>query len=289
MVTWRRRVSPRASHDGLDLQRETRLMIPDSDLIDLAHSLADASGAVLRRYFRAEIDEEDKDDGSPVTRADREAETVMRDLLAARAPSHGVIGEELGRAREDAELVWVLDPIDGTRAFLTGKPLFTTLIGLLFRGRPVLGLIDQPVVGDRWVGAEGRATELGNRPTRTRDCASLARARLSTTGPQYFDEAGKRAFDRVAARARLVSYGGDGYQYGLVASGGLDLVIESGLKLHDFAALVAVVEGAGGVITDWHGRPLDAASEGSVVAAGDRRAHAEALRALADETSALSA
>ncbi len=150
-------------------------MIPGSDLIDLAHRLADASGAVLRRYYRAGLDEDDKDDGSPVTRADREAETVMRELLTACAPSHGVIGEELGPARADADLVWVLDPIDGTRAFLTGKPLFTTLIGLLFRGRPVLGLIDQPVVSDRWVGALGRATELGSRPVRTRDCP-LSRA-----------------------------------------------------------------------------------------------------------------
>jgi histidinol phosphatase-like enzyme (inositol monophosphatase family) len=260
-------------------------MIPDQDLIDLAHHLADASGAVLRRYYRADLEEDDKEDGSPVTIADREAEAVMRELLAARAPDHGVVGEELGPRREGAELVWVLDPIDGTKAFLTGKPLFTTLIGVLFRGQPVLGIIDQPVVGDRWVGAAGRATVLGSRPVRTRDCTSLARARLSTTGPQYFDEAGKRAFDRVAAQARLVSYGGDGYQYGLVASGGLDLVFESGLKLHDFAALVAVIEGAGGVITDWRGRALDAASEGSVVAAGDPRVHAEALSLLAGNES----
>ena len=215
-------------------------MIPDQDLINLAHHLADAAGAVLRRYYRAGIEDDDKDDGSPVTVADREAEAVMRELLTARAPTHGVVGEELGPTGGGAELLWVLDPIDGTRAFITGKPLFTTLIGVLFRGRPVLGLIDQPIVGDRWVGAVGRATELGNRPVRTRDCASLSRARLSTTGPQYFTPAAKRAFDRVAAKAHLVSYGGDGYQYGLVASGSLDLVIESGLKLHDFAALAAV-------------------------------------------------
>ncbi len=256
-------------------------MLPDHDLIALAHQLADAAGVVLRRYYRAAIDADDKDDGSPVTIADREAEIAMRALLAERAPGHGVIGEELGRTREDAEVVWVLDPIDGTRAFITGKPLFTTLIGVLFRGSPVLGLIDQPIVGDRWLGAAGRATVLGDRPARARVCPSLARARLSTTGPQYFDAAAKRAFDRVAAQARLVSYGGDGYQYGLVASGGLDLVIESGLKLHDFAALAAVVEGAGGVITDWRGQPLGAASDGSVIAAGDARVHADALESLA--------
>ena len=168
-------------------------MIPDQALIDLAHHLADASGAVLRRYYRAELDEDDKDDGSPVTVADREAEAVMRELLAARAPAHGVIGEEFGRTGEGAEIVWVLDPIDGTKAFITGKPLFTTLIGVLFRGQPVLGLIDQPIVGDRWVGAVGRATVLGSRPVRTRGEPSLSCARLSTTGPQYFDAASKRA------------------------------------------------------------------------------------------------
>jgi histidinol phosphatase-like enzyme (inositol monophosphatase family) len=256
-------------------------MIPDDRLLDLAARLADASGAVIRRYFRAGVDADDKPDRSPVTVADREAESAMRALLAAEAPGHGIVGEEHGRENEGAELTWVLDPIDGTKAFLAGKPIFATLIGLLHRGRPVLGVIDQPVISERWVGAAGRPTTLNGAPVRVRACPGLDRARVSTTGPQYFDDEGRRAFDRVAARAKLLSYGGDGYQYGLVACGSLDLVIEAGLKLHDFAALGPVIEGAGGVVTDWQGRALGAGSGGDVLAAGDARAHAEAMRALA--------
>ncbi|KYF71001.1 histidinol-phosphatase [Sorangium cellulosum] len=255
-------------------------MTPSQELVDLAQRLADASGAVIRRYFRKGIEADDKEDASPVTVADREAEVAMRELLAARAPGHGIVGEELGRENEGAELVWVLDPIDGTKAFITGKPLFGTLIALLHRGRPVLGVIDQPVLGERWLGVLGRETLWNGAPARVRACAGLSDVRLSTTGPQYFSPAAARAFGAVAARAKLVSYGGDCYQYGLVASGCVDVVVEHGLKLHDFAALVPVITGAGGLMTDWEGRPLDAASAGDVVAAGDPRAHAEVLAAL---------
>ncbi|WP_437689487.1 histidinol-phosphatase [Sorangium sp. So ce176] len=255
-------------------------MTPSQELVDLAQRLADASGAVIRRYFRKGIEADDKEDASPVTVADREAEVAMRELLAARAPGHGIVGEELGRENEGAELVWVLDPIDGTKAFITGKPLFGTLIALLHRGRPVLGVIDQPVLGERWLGVLGRETLWNGAPARVRACAGLSDVRLSTTGPQYFSPTAARAFGAVAARAKLVSYGGDCYQYGLVASGCVDVVVEHGLKLHDFAALVPVITGAGGLMTDWEGRPLDAASAGDVVAAGDPRAHAEVLAAL---------
>ncbi|WP_437833562.1 histidinol-phosphatase [Sorangium sp. So ce1153] len=255
-------------------------MTPTQDLVDLAQRLADASGAVIRRYFRKGVEADDKEDASPVTVADREAEAAIRELLAAAAPGHGIVGEELGRENEGAELVWVLDPIDGTKAFITGKPLFGTLIALLHQGRPVLGVIDQPVLGDRWLGAAGRQTLFNGELARVRACAGLSLARLSTTGPQYFPPAAGRAFAAVAARAKLLSYGGDCYQYGLVASGCVDVVVEHGLKLHDFAALVPVITGAGGIMTDWEGRPLDAASAGDVVAAGDPRAHAEVLAAL---------
>ena len=257
-------------------------MRPESDLVDLAVALADAAGAVVRRYFQTGLDADDKADESPVTVADREAEAVMRALLAERAPGDGIIGEEHGRERTDAEYVWVLDPIDGTKAFLTGKPLFGTLVGLLHHGVPVLGIIDQPILGDRWLGVEGRPTLRNGRPVRVRACAGLGQARLSTTGPQYFTAAERALFDGLGARVKLLSYGGDCYQYGLVASGSLDLVVESGLKLHDFAALVPVITGAGGVITDWQGRPLDVRSTGSVVAAGDARVHAAAIEALVE-------
>jgi histidinol phosphatase-like enzyme (inositol monophosphatase family) len=278
-------------------------MIPSDELVALAHRLADRAGEVIRPWFRAGLDPDDKADGSPVTRADREAEAAMRALLAEAAPSHGVIGEELGRTAEGAELVWTLDPIDGTRAFLAGKPMFVTLIALLHRGRPVLGVIDQPITGDRWIGAAGRPTLLGRaavtmgpvtmegappyppaQPVQARACPSLAAARVSSTGPQYFTDAERAAFGRVAERVALVSWGGDGYQYGLVASGCLDLVIESGLALHDWAALEPIVAGAGGVVTDWKGRPPGTGGGGDIVAAGDARCHAEALALLAAQS-----
>jgi histidinol phosphatase-like enzyme (inositol monophosphatase family) len=260
-------------------------MLPSDDLVALAHRLADRAGEVVLPYFRAGIEADDKADGSPVTRADRDAETAIRALLASAVPDHGVIGEEHGRHNAGAELVWTLDPIDGTKAFLAGKPLFTTLIALLYRGRPVLGVIDQPVTGERWIGAAGRPTVLRSRgqegAPRARACASLASARLSSTGPQYFTAAERSAFERVAARVAFTTWGGDGYQYGLVASGSVDLVIESGLKLHDWAALGPVITGAGGVISDWQGRPLGSGDAGDVVAAGDARCHAAALELLA--------
>jgi inositol-phosphate phosphatase/L-galactose 1-phosphate phosphatase/histidinol-phosphatase len=259
-------------------------MNPPDALLALAHRLADRAGEVIRPFFRSGLGADDKPDGSPVTAADRAAEEAMRALLAESVPDHGVLGEELPATRAGAELVWILDPIDGTRAFLAGKPLFVTLIALAHRGRPILGVIDQPVTRERWIGAAGRGTLLDGRPARARACASVSAARLSSTGPQYFSPDERRAFERVAARAALTSFGGDGYQYGLVASGSLDLVIESGLKRHDWAAIVPVVEGAGGVVTDWRGRALDAGDAGGagdVIAAGDARCHAEALALLA--------
>jgi histidinol phosphatase-like enzyme (inositol monophosphatase family) len=255
-------------------------MVPTDEMIALAHRLADGAGEVVRPFFRAGLEADDKADKSPVTRADRAAEEAMRALITQAFPDHGVIGEELGRTREDAEWVWVLDPIDGTKAFLAGKPLFTTLVALLHRGRPVLGVIDQAISRERWLGAAGRATVFGGAPTRTRACASLASARFSSTGPQYFTPEERRAIDAIAARAKLTSWGGDGYQYGLVASGSIDLVIESGLALHDWAALEPVIAGAGGIVTDWEGRPLGSRPGGRIVAAGDRRCHAEAIEAL---------
>lgn len=256
-------------------------MIPTDDMIALADALAERAGEIVRPYFRAGLAAITKADQSPVTVADQAVEEALRAMIAARFPDHGIVGEEHGKTREDAELVWTIDPIDGTRAFITGKPTFTTLIALLHRGRPVLGVIDQPITRDRWIGAAGRPTVNRGAAQRVRVCSSLAEARVSSTGPQYFDEAERRAFEAVSARCALLSWGGDGYQYGLVAAGTLDLVIENGLKLHDWAALAPVIEGAGGVCTDWKGRPLEIGGDGSIVAAGDARVHSEALAVLA--------
>ena len=242
----------------------------DADLA-LAGRLADAAGAAIRPFFRKPFAMEAKADLSPVTEADRAAEAAMRAILAAERPDDGIIGEEYGRDRPDAERVWVLDPIDGTRSFVAGRPIFGTLVALIEGGRPILGVIDQPISGERWLGAAGRPSTLNGAPIRTRPCEAIAQAHLATTGPGYFTPESWPAFERVRAAARDTLWGGDCYNYGLLAAGHLDLVIEDGLKLYDFAALVPIVEGAGGVMRDWAGRPLDIESDGKVIAAGDAR------------------
>lgn len=251
------------------------------DDLALASALADAAGEAIRPFFRARFDIESKADASPVTQADRAAEAAMRRLIEAERPDDGIIGEEYGSVREDAERVWVLDPIDGTRSFIAGRAIFGTLIALLEGGRPVLGVIDQPIARERWLGAAGRRTTLNGSATATRRCSSLASAHLATTGPGYFSDTERAAFDRMAAAARDTLWGGDCYNYALLASGQLDVVVEAGLKLHDFAALVPIVEGAGGAICDWSGAPLNAASDGRVIAAADPAIVAEVVAKLA--------
>lgn len=238
-------------------------MSPDADF-DLAHALADAAGAEIRPLFRADYAREQKADLSPVTQADRAAERAIRALLDRHRPGDGVIGEEYGADRADAERVWVIDPIDGTRAFISGRPIFGTLIALLVGGEPVLGVIDQPIAGERWIGARGRPTLFNGTPATTRRQPRLDRAIFATTAPWLCS-----AFDTVRGATGDTVLGGDCYNYGLVASGHVDLVVEDGLKLHDFAALVPVVEGAGGRMADWRGIPLGQASRGDVLAVGD--------------------
>ena len=242
-----------------------------TDDIALAHRLADAAGAAIRPLFRAAFTHEAKADASPVTEADRAAEAAMRSILSTERPDDGIIGEEYGAERVDASRQWVLDPIDGTVSFMAGRPIFGTLIALLQDGWPVLGIIDQPIGGERWVGALGKPTLFNGQPVRTRACRKLADATLATTGPQYFADHDAEHFMALAgqtAHKRLI-FGGDGYNYGLLASGHIDLVVEAGLKLHDYAALVPIVEGAGGTMSDWNGDPLNADSAGHVLALGD--------------------
>jgi histidinol phosphatase-like enzyme (inositol monophosphatase family) len=239
------------------------------DDIRLIERLADAAGDAIRPFFRARFTIETKPDDSPVTQADRAAEAAIRAILDVERPQDGIIGEEYGVSREDAARIWVIDPIDGTRAFLAGRPLFGTLIALLEEDRPVLGVIDQPIARERWLGANGRKTTFNGAPAMTRACATLAKAHLGTTGPNLFPGDDLPSFDRLRGQVRDTIWGGDCYNYGLVASGHIDLVVEAQLKLYDFAALVPVVEGAGGRMTDWQGRALTRESDGRVIAAGD--------------------
>ncbi|MBN8816150.1 MAG: histidinol-phosphatase [Sphingomonas sp.] len=258
------------------------MRITDAD-IALAHALADAAGAAIQPHFRAAVDVETKEDQSPVTVADRAAEQAMRSLLAAEAPRDGIVGEEFGATEGSTGRQWVLDPIDGTVSFVAGRPIFGTLVALVQDGWPVIGVIDQPISGERWIGAAGRPTLFKGKPVRTRACRELANATLATTGPHYFSDHDAEHFMALAAKCahKRMVFGGDCYNYGLVASGHVDLVVESGLKLHDFAALVPVVEGAGGMMCDWSGEPLTADSAGDVIAAGDPARIDDVLEALA--------
>lgn len=247
----------------------------------LAEALADAAGDIVRRHFRRPLAVDDKSDLTPVTIADREAEAAMRRLVEARFPSHGIIGEEHGASRAEAEYVWVLDPIDGTKSFISGVPLFGTLVALTHRGRPVLGIIDQPILRERWRGAAGRISTLNGEPIHARSCPGLAGATLFSTAPELFAGADADAFARLKAAVKLVRYGADCYAYALLAAGFVDLVVETGLKPYDYCALAPVIEGAGGVITDWRGGALDLAADGRVVAAGDAGLAAAARAVLA--------
>ena len=251
--------------------------------IALALRLADAAGEVIRPFFRAGLTSERKGDATPVTLADRSAEEAMRRILKAEAPRDAVIGEEFGAGTGTSGRSWVLDPIDGTTSFLAGRPIFGTLIALVVEGWPVLGVIDQPILRERWVGAAGRPTTLNGAPVRTRLCADLADATLATTGPHYFDDHDGGHFMGLAGKTdhRRMIMGGDCYNYALLASGHIDVVCEAGLKLHDWAALVPVVEGAGGTMADWNGDPLHAGSTGHVIALGDPARLEDVIAALA--------
>jgi inositol-phosphate phosphatase/L-galactose 1-phosphate phosphatase/histidinol-phosphatase len=249
-------------------------------VLALAGRLADAAGIVIRRYFRTPVGIDDKADASPVTIADREAERVMREMVGAAFPAHGIIGEEHGADRAGAEWVWVFDPIDGTKAFITGMPSFGTLICLMHDGVPVLGVIDQPISGERWMAAVGHGATLNGTPIRARTCPELSAAALYSTDPTMFKGADSEAYARLESSVKLRRFGADCYAYGLLAAGHIDLVCEADLKLHDFAAVVPIITEAGGLVTDWQGNPPGPATDGRILAAGDAVCHAQALRCL---------
>lgn len=243
----------------------------DPTFLDAALAAADVAAAVVRPLFRQHLVADTKTDRSPVTIADQSAEQAMRAVLAARCPAHGVLGEEFGLDRPGASLRWVLDPVDGTRAFITGRPLFGTLIALLDEGRPVLGIIDQPISGERWVGVAGERTRFSGGPgaVGVRPCADMAMAELSCTAPEMLDAPNAVRWRRLQDATRRTSWGGDCYAYGLVALGCIDVIAEADLKVWDWAAIVPVIEGAGGRVTGWDGAPLHPEGDGRVLAVGD--------------------
>jgi len=254
--------------------------------LQLSARLADAARAIARAHFRAPLVVERKADLSPVTVVDRAIETEMRRMIRAEFPAHGIRGEEFaaegGGESGGGEFTWVLDPIDGTKSYISGFPLFGSLIALLCAERPVLGIIEAPALEERWFGCEGQRTQFNGRPAAASGCRELSAARVYTTTTDNFTTDERRRFDALCGAAAMRRYGGDCYLYGMLASGHCDLVIETRLKPHDYLAMIPVIEGAGGRISDWSGTGLGSSSsdDGRVLAAASEPLWRQALATL---------
>jgi len=253
------------------------------DFTSFVDQLATASGDTILPFFRTALAVENKKTAGfdPVTAADRAAENAMRALIRKHFPAHGILGEEYESENPDAEYVWVLDPIDGTKSFIAGMVAWGTLIGLCRLGEPVYGMMHQPFTRERFFGDGGAARyrgPAGNRELRVRSCDSLKDAVMFTTSPLLMNEADRARFKRVEDKMKLSRYGGDCYAYCMLAAGQIDLIIETELKTHDIVALIPIIKGAGGIVTTWEGGPPQAG--GRIVVAGDKRVHAAALEVL---------
>ncbi|MFN3699895.1 MAG: inositol monophosphatase family protein [Alphaproteobacteria bacterium] len=239
------------------------------EFLELATELAEEAGKIARNYYRQPFEVISKGDESPVTIADRTIEQRLREILEHKRPQDGIIGEEYGTKPSQSGLNWVIDPIDGTKSFVIGRPTFGTLIAL-WEGEDaaLLGLIDQPISQERWIGAKNFQTQYNGQPCKTRPCKELALACCASTTPAMF-EAVKPVYWDIEKQTKMMAWGGDCYMYGLIASGHMDLAVEAALSPYDFAALVPVIESAGGFICDWQGAPLTLTSNGCVIAGGD--------------------
>jgi histidinol phosphatase-like enzyme (inositol monophosphatase family) len=249
--------------------------------------VVNASGALIREYNRKPFHVEIKGDGSPVTSVEQTVEDQMRKIITAEHPDHGIIGEERKAYAPDSEFVWAIDPIDGTLPFLAGIPVFGTLLALLHNGAPVLGIIDMPITGERWIGADGLQTTRNGKPVRSRACADLSMALMSTSNPDFYDHTNAAALERLKKATRFTVYGGSCLFYAQIASGRVDICIDVGFEAHDYLALIPVVQGAGGVFTNWEGNAAGLYSGSQYIAAGDARAHEQALKILSSKTALL--
>ncbi len=235
------------------------------ELIQLAEYLADEAGTVIERHFRKGFKIETKEDETPVTVADRGVEQRLREIVEMHRPEDGILGEEFGPKDSRNSYTWVFDPIDGTKSFIIGRPTFGTLIALCENDIPVLGVIDQPISKERWIGAKGQPTLFNGKAVKTRPCTDLKSACVASTSPSQMPHLWQPMYEAFGP----VVWGGDCYSYGLLSNGWLDVVIESGLSTYDFAALPPIVEGAGGLMCDWQGNPLTLTSDGNIIAIGD--------------------
>ncbi len=251
-----------------------------SEYTTFAHDLADIARHVIRSADKHNRRPVAKQDASPVTVTDRAVELKLRERINDRFPDHGLLGEEFGAEGLDREFVWVLDPIDGTKAFVAGLPVFGTLISLTRGGNPVIGLIDNPTTGDRWFGVSGEATTLNNTPVVSASTIALEEAFMSTGNPDAFDGGSKGRLEHLQRTTRWCVFGGSCMSYGRVADGSLDICIDEGLSPFDYCALVPIIDGAGGRITDWSGAPLTIASGSRCVASANETLHAQVLTSL---------
>jgi len=257
-------------------------MFPASldQFVIFSEELAQSARAVSLKHFRNLSTIEYKKDGSPVTTADRDIETLIRKMIAHRYPTHAIVGEEHGCASSKEPWTWVIDPIDGTRSFITGKPTFGCLIALLYENQPVLGVIDMPALDERWIGVTGRPSTYNGVLCHSSSCERLTEASVFATSIDMFNNSEQKIFNRLSTKARFRNFGADCYAYGLVASGHADIVMESDLVNHDFLALAPVIEGSGGCISDWNGAPLSFFSGRQILATANSTLHRECLNAI---------
>lgn len=258
--------------------------MPDGSLekyTQFALQLADIGRQHTMKYFRKPLKIDNKADSSPVTIADREVEMLMRAHINEHFPEHGILGEEHGLENIDQTEIWVLDPIDGTKSFVTGMPTFGSLISFLNDGLSVVGVVEMPALNERWLGVAGQQTLFNDVACSTSICSDISTANFYTTSIDMFSDVERQVFEKVSVQAAIRRFGGDCYSYGLLASGHVDIVMEATLEPYDYLALMPVIQGAGGVITDWRGNALTLQSEGNVVACATPELHQQVLGLIA--------
>lgn len=247
------------------------------EYLNFAHNLADAASEISMQYFRTSLDIDNKNDDSPVTIADKNTELKIRSLIEKEYPNHGILGEEFESSNPNADFVWVIDPIDGTRSYIAGHKDFGNLISLTHNKKPIVGIINCPAHNERWIGVINQQSLLNQEIANTSQVKNINDAYLFTSG-LYFEEPQLRnAVEKITSKVRYYRYGGDCYMYGMLSSGLIDIVIEDTLKAHDYMALVNVIEGAGGQISDKYGNPISINSQGSVVASANKELHSQLI------------
>ena len=255
----------------------------DPQIVNFANHLADIASQISLKYYRQENDECAKEDDSPVTKADKEIEQQIRHAIMDKYPHHGIIGEEYGNHNDNAEYVWIIDPIDGTSSFIVGRPIFGNLIALSRNNHVILGIINQPINNERWIGIDQQGSWLNHKKIYTRNCQHISQAVLSSSSPFFFKNENKIIFEKICQHTKYqkiggVVYGGDCYAYGCLAAGFVDLIIEPELKIYDFASHIPIIKNARGIITDWQGNELKLESNTKLVASASSKLHDEVLR-----------